>query len=161
MTFLCRGRTIGSTVVALSMISHVFGMVAPTSADPLADSRLLYFTIVRHRAAMMDLLAFTETPKTQADLIQKYVYSPVNAAGGAWVNRAFEQGEQHYRPFSPCLSAATALTDTASRVMRFLRGADRDLPIIAASAHLREVTTGCEIVLDKAQAAPELGSRLD
>jgi len=157
MSFRSRSRSISSkTIITVFVLAWLLAPV--DAADPMSDSQSLYLSVVRHRAALMDLLGSDAAPQIKAILIEKYVSTPVNMAGGTWIDRSFAQGEALYRPFSPCLYAATALTDFASRVKA------GSAPFVAeAAAYLREQLTSCQTTLGNTKArprSPEMGSRL-
>lgn len=143
----------------LALLVQFFGLATPAVADPITDSRRLYVSLNAYREALMeDLLALRAAePRVTAELIKKYVYMPANVAGSTWIDRSFSEGQEGYWPFSPCLNAATALSDLSSRIM--VSSGGPDLTIGGAAAHLREALSGCEFALDRSQRAPQMGSR--
>ncbi|WP_139238684.1 hypothetical protein [Mesorhizobium sp. YR577] len=142
------------------MITQPFGLAAPAAADPVSDSRRLYVSVNAHHAALMDVLAAKAAPKVTADLIKKYVYAPGNVVGSVWIDRAFSEGQERYRPFSACLDADSALSDLSSRIILSSGGTVDDLTIVSAAANLRQALTACEVAIEKADSGPQIGTRV-
>jgi hypothetical protein len=116
-------------------------------ASPQGDTLDLYSAIVRQAPVIFDALGMRGDPALAASQAED-ARRTVDRALQAWMDHAFARGASaHYRPFSGCLEAATALQDVTNAGIRVLRARSTATDMHSAADVFKAKLSACETTL--------------